>query len=213
MDFLADRARGARKKFFSPNPVELWLDAWCLPCLQDAMENSTLKLMFVYALSLPTKLHAVHCAQAYDCFPFELLCEFALLVLTCAMLVWSLVPALPTNLHGEHCTQAYDCLPFVPCEAFCLLGWFSFCMCVAFAPWPLAQNTFCRSGCQNFRASFQGFSKTSKRRTEAYRMHVGTDFLKLPPATGQYWSLFQCSMQGTGGTCALRPLPTFPAAT
>ena len=58
-----------------------------------------------------------------------------------------------------------------------------------------------RSGCQNFRASFQGFSKTSKRRTEAYRMHVGTDFLKLPPVTGQYWSLFQCSMLGTGGTC------------
>ena len=143
MDFPADRARGARKKFFSPNPVELWLDAWCLPCLQDAMENSTLKLMFVYPLSLPTKLHAEHCAQAYDCFPFELLCEFALLVLTCAMPVWSLVPALPTNLHGEHCTQAYDCLPFVPCEALCLLGWFSFCMCVAFSPWPLAQNTFC----------------------------------------------------------------------
>ena len=58
-----------------------------------------------------------------------------------------------------------------------------------------------RSGCQNFRASFQGFSKTSKRRTEAYRMHVGTDFLKLPPVTGQYWSLFQCSMLGTGVTC------------
>ena len=58
-----------------------------------------------------------------------------------------------------------------------------------------------RSGCQNFRASFQGFSKTSKRRTEAYRMHVGTDFLKMPPVTGQYWSLFQCSMLGTGGTC------------
>ena len=55
--------------------------------------------------------------------------------------------------------------------------------------------------CQNFRASFQGFSKTCKRRTEAYRMHVGTDFLKLPPATGQYWSLFQYSMLGTGGTC------------
>ena len=33
---------------------------------------------------LPTKLHGEHCAQAYDCFPFELLCEFALLVLTCA---------------------------------------------------------------------------------------------------------------------------------
>ena len=32
-------------------------------------------------------------------------------------------------------------------------------------------------------------------------MHVGTDFLKLPPVTGQYWSLFQCSMLGTGGTC------------
>ena len=60
-----------------------------------------------------------------------------------------------------------------------------------------------RSGCQNFRASFQGFSKTSKRRTEAYRMHVGTDFLKLPPVTGQYWSLFQCSMPGTGGTCVV----------
>ena len=58
-----------------------------------------------------------------------------------------------------------------------------------------------RSGCQNFRASFQGFSKTSKRQTEAYRMYVGTDFLKLPPVTGQYWSLFQCSMLGTGGTC------------
>ena len=58
-----------------------------------------------------------------------------------------------------------------------------------------------RSRCQNFRASFQGFSKTSKQRTEAYRMHVGTDFLKLPPVTGQYWSLFQCSMLGTGGTC------------
>ena len=58
-----------------------------------------------------------------------------------------------------------------------------------------------RSGCQNFLASFQGFSKTSKRRTEAYRMHVGADFLKLPPVTGQYWSLFQCSMLGTGGTC------------
>ena len=105
MDFPADRARGARKKFFTPNPVKLWLDAWCLPCLQDAMENSTLKLMFVYLLSLPTKLHAEQCAQAYDCFPFELLCEFALLVLTCAMPVWSLVPALPTNLHGEHCTH------------------------------------------------------------------------------------------------------------
>ena len=48
MGFPADRAGGARKKFFSPNPVEFWLDAWCLPCLQDAMENSTLKLMFVY---------------------------------------------------------------------------------------------------------------------------------------------------------------------
>ena len=32
-------------------------------------------------------------------------------------------------------------------------------------------------------------------------MHVGTDFLKLPPVTGQYWSLFQCSMLGTSGTC------------
>ena len=32
-------------------------------------------------------------------------------------------------------------------------------------------------------------------------MHVGTNFLKLPPVTGQYWSLFQCSMLGTGGTC------------
>ena len=32
-------------------------------------------------------------------------------------------------------------------------------------------------------------------------MHVGTDFLKLPPVAGQYWSLFQCSMLGTGGTC------------
>ena len=52
MGFPADRAGGARKKFFSPNPVEFWLDAWCLPCLQDAMENSTLKLMFVYPLSL-----------------------------------------------------------------------------------------------------------------------------------------------------------------
>ena len=82
---LADRAGGARKKFFSPNPVEFWLDAWCLPCLQDAMENSTLKLMFVYPLSaLPTKLHGEHCAQAYDCFPFVLLCEFGLLLLTCA---------------------------------------------------------------------------------------------------------------------------------
>ena len=39
MGFPADRAGGARKKFFSPNPVEFWLDAWCLPCLQDAMEN------------------------------------------------------------------------------------------------------------------------------------------------------------------------------
>ena len=86
MDFLADRARGARKKFFSPNLVELWLDAWCLPCQQDAMESSTLKLMFVLPLSaLPTKLHGEHCAQAYNCFPFELLCEFALLVLICAM--------------------------------------------------------------------------------------------------------------------------------
>ena len=86
MGFPADRAGGARKKFFSPNVVELRLDAWCLPCLQDAMENSTLKLMFVYPLfALPTKLHGEHCAQAYDCFPFELLCEFALLVLTCAL--------------------------------------------------------------------------------------------------------------------------------
>ena len=79
MGFPADRAGGARKKFFSLNVVELWLHAWCLPCLQDAMENSTLKLMFVYPLfALPTKLHGEHCAQAYDCFPFELLCEFAL---------------------------------------------------------------------------------------------------------------------------------------
>ena len=86
MDFPADRARGARKKFFSPNPVEVRLDACCLTCVQDAMENNTLKLMFVYPLStLPTKLHGEHCAQAYDCFPFELLCEIALLVLTCAM--------------------------------------------------------------------------------------------------------------------------------
>ena len=74
------------KKFFSPNPVELWLDACCLPCLQDAMENSMLKRMFLYPLStLPTKLHGEHYTQAYDCFPFELLCKFALLVLTCAM--------------------------------------------------------------------------------------------------------------------------------
>ena len=51
MDFPAGCARGVRKKFFSPNPVELWLDAWCLPCLHDAMENSTLKLMLVYPLS------------------------------------------------------------------------------------------------------------------------------------------------------------------
>ena len=51
MDFPADRAGGARKKFFSPNPLELWLDSWCLPCLQDAMENSTLKLMFFYPFS------------------------------------------------------------------------------------------------------------------------------------------------------------------
>ena len=86
MEFPTDGAGGARKKFFSPNPVELWLDAWCLPCLQDAMENSTLKLMFLHPLSaLSTKVHAEHCAQAYDCFPFELLCEFALLLLTCAM--------------------------------------------------------------------------------------------------------------------------------
>ena len=28
MGFPADRAGGARKKFFSPNPVEFWLDAW-----------------------------------------------------------------------------------------------------------------------------------------------------------------------------------------
>ena len=86
MDFPADRARGARRKFFSRNPVGLWLDAWCLTSLQDAMENSTLKVMFVYPLSaLPTKLHGEHCAQAYDSFPFELLCDFALLVLTCVM--------------------------------------------------------------------------------------------------------------------------------
>ena len=86
MDFPADHARGARKKFFSPNPGELWLDAWCLPCLRDAMENTTLKLMFVYPLfALPPKLHGEHCAQAYDCCPFELLCEFGLLVLTCGM--------------------------------------------------------------------------------------------------------------------------------
>ena len=26
---------------------------------------------------------------------------------------------------------------FVPCEALCLLLWFSFCTCVAFSPWPL----------------------------------------------------------------------------
>ena len=85
MGFPADRAGGARKKFFSPNSVEFWLDAWCLPCLQDAMENGTLKLMFVYPLSaLPTKLHGEHCAQAYDCFPFVLLCEFGLSLLTCA---------------------------------------------------------------------------------------------------------------------------------
>ena len=50
MGFPAERAGGARKKFFSPNPVEFWLDAWCVPCLQDAMENRTLKLMFVYPL-------------------------------------------------------------------------------------------------------------------------------------------------------------------
>ena len=49
----------------------------------------------------------------------------------------------------------------------------------------------------------KGFRKTSKRQTEAYHMHVGTDFLKLPPVTGQYWSLFQCSMLGTGGTCVI----------
>ena len=71
MDFPADRATAAQKKFFSPNPVELWLDAWCLRCLQDAMENSTLKLMFVYPLSaLRTKLHREPYAQAYDCSPF-----------------------------------------------------------------------------------------------------------------------------------------------
>ena len=35
-------------------------------------------------------------------------------------------------------------------------------------------------------------------------MHVGTDFLKLPPVTGQYWSLFQCSVLGTGGTCVTK---------
>ena len=73
------------------------------------------------------------------------------------------------------------------------------------SPWNIPTDIGCvlggRSGCQNFRASFQGFSKTSKRRTEAYRMHVGTDFLKGPPVTGQYWSLFQCSVLGTGGTC------------
>ena len=64
MDFPANRARGARKKFLSPNPVELWLDAFCLPCVQDAMENSTLKLMFVYPLSaLSAKLHGEHCAE------------------------------------------------------------------------------------------------------------------------------------------------------
>ena len=85
MGFPAGRAGGARKKFFSPNLVEFWLDAWCLPCLQDAMENSTLKLMFVYPLSaLPTKPHGEHCAQAYDCFPFVLPCLFGLLLLTCA---------------------------------------------------------------------------------------------------------------------------------
>ena len=85
MGFPADRAGRARKKFFSPNPVEFWLDAWCLPCLQDAIENSTLKLMFVYPLfALPTKLHGEHCAQAYDCIPFVLLYEFGLLLLTCA---------------------------------------------------------------------------------------------------------------------------------
>ena len=31
-------------------------------------------------------------------------------------------------------------------------------------------------------------------------VHGGTNFLKWPPVTGQYWSLFQCSMLGTGGT-------------
>ena len=49
----------------------------------------------------------------------------------------TLVAALPTNLHREHCTQAYECLPFVPCDALCLLLWFSFCMCVTFSPRPL----------------------------------------------------------------------------
>ena len=39
MGFPADHAGGARKKFFSPNPVEFWLDAWCLPCLQDHGEQ------------------------------------------------------------------------------------------------------------------------------------------------------------------------------
>ena len=34
-------------------------------------------------------------------------------------------------------------------------------------------------------------------------MHVGTDFLRLQPVTGQYWSIFQCSMLGTGGTCVI----------
>ena len=77
--------RGSSEEIFSPIPVEFWLDDWCLPCLQDAMENSTLKLMFVYPLSaLPTKLHGEHYVQAYDCFPFVLLCEFGLLLLTCA---------------------------------------------------------------------------------------------------------------------------------
>ena len=107
------------------------------------------------------------------------------------------------------------------CSAFMLSKWDSYCRVDLGSP---SQNFFrapparsagkpmehsyrywlrfgTRSGCQNFRASFQGFLKTSKRRTEAYRMHAGTDFLKLPPVTGQYWSLFQCSMLGTGGTC------------
>ena len=79
------------------------------------------------------------------------------------------------------------------------------------SPWNIPTDIGCvlggRSGCQNFRASFQGFSKNSKRRTQAYRMHVGTDFLKLPPVTGQYWSLFQCSVLGTGGTCAVKAPP------
>ena len=36
-------------------------------------------------------------------------------------------------------------------------------------------------------------------------MDIGTDFLKLPPVTGQYWSLFQCCVLGTGGTCGKDP--------